>query len=117
MSRVLVFILALMLSLQSMIAVADLHWLHLNEGSVLHLDAGEHTGDHEQHGVAAPSDTAQTPDSERCQHCCHCHHGSAHFIANKFPSLFADTPSSDTFAKGIFFSSWIGSPGLRPPAA
>lgn len=113
MSRTLVFILALMLSLQSMFAVADLHGLPLDEtgyGSVV-ADAHTHAEHHDQHLVA------ESADQEQCRHCCHCHQGSVYFPAGNTPCLFSDSAAASLFAKNLFFTSWIGSPDLRPPSA
>jgi hypothetical protein len=102
----------MMLVLQSVIAVADVHQFHQQKRLHESLTIDESTDT-----KAANSDVSQNDRSasvDQCTHCCHCH-GSMSALSGHAPYL----PDFDRVASfsdhSLFNKSWLTSPDLRPP--
>lgn len=119
--RVFRLLLMLILVLQSLIAVADVHQLHQQTPMHQSLTAGEsinHIAIAASESVddAGNGDITQDPSKTydvQCSHCCHCHGTmpmAAH--ASHFPTLDSASPVPEHFAT---VSSWLSSPDFRPP--
>lgn len=120
--RVFRLLLVLILVLQSLIAVADVHQLHQQTPMHQSLTAGESIN----HIAIAASrsvdgvgngDVTQDPSKTydvQCSHCCHCH-GTMPILAghaSHIPTLDSASPVPEHFAT---ISSWFSSPDFRPP--
>lgn len=114
-------LLVLMLMLQSIIAVADVHWLH------------QQGPGHQASGTEQQSSTAAASSSDfdgvvkkiellkdkpsfdhKCSHCCHCH-GSMPFLAGHVLDIGSFSANQDGPALSLTFISWLSTPALRPP--
>ena len=65
-------LLAILIALQSIVAVADVHQLHQSDNKHINIDIDHHVLDMqtESQGDTLNTDSADVAD---CQHCCHCH--------------------------------------------
>ncbi|HBR97263.1 MAG TPA: hypothetical protein DD979_07775 [Gammaproteobacteria bacterium] len=103
--RCLAYLIITLISLQSVVAMADMHGLQST------LDTREiHLYEHTHH--ADNSDVAQPSD---CNHCCHCH-AIGHYLIQTQGLAFASRHATLTLASNYFsYRSHNASPDTPPP--
>lgn len=116
--RALTYCLLMMMLLQSVIAVADMHAAH--QSGVEHRDFENHQHHDDVLSESSSIDSASqllTSDGPDCHHCCHCHgHFSPAILLNAERSLLA--PVSSGFPRYTVVSpSENLETFLRPPIA
>jgi|GEM_PF-473218 len=107
--------LVILIALQSVVAIADVHQTH--QTGTQHL---EYDQDHRSHSASEKQTFEKDSNAVSeydCHHCCHCH-GMAHFfLPSQNNSL--DTPSSEQRILDfrLKYPSAFVTPDLRPPIA
>ena len=117
-------VLILLIALQSLIAVADIHLDHPDLNPLYQHDESLY-GQSEHENLSnlsidnlSPSDVQSVPDTAiDCQHCCHCHSPQFNFLG----SLFSDPVVSDREKHSLDLRSSapssIASQLFKPPRA
>lgn len=112
-------ILVLILALQSVIAVADVHQLHQRGPTHQALDVGQPSlavssldaGDED---VSAGLQKGTSSSNHACSHCCHCH-GSMPYLTGHVPGFDNLSNALNSASFSISFVSWLSTPAFRPP--
>jgi len=99
--------LAIIILLQSFVAVADAHQFHQSGNQ--HETIAEHV--HDQ----ATDSADQTNDSRDCHHCCHCHSKVSSALPAAFGCGFLVNKQPKMFAFSIQYSSEVTPSLFRPP--
>lgn len=111
----LTYALIVLIAMQSLVAVADIHQLH--QSGTQHREF-EHLQDTTAQSVLIdPLTQTSEADSNRfdCQHCCHCH-GTAHLPLQSHHCLFTKRPAqlNDSEYRFAYMSRGV-SPDNPPP--
>ena len=111
--RILRAFLMLMVILQSVIAVADVHQFHQQSFSYQILELDQSDNNPESVSTSASKD-GTSGSIHPCAHCCHCH-GMMPALSGLAPFL-PDFDKTLSLSKHSFLNkSWLSSPDFRPP--
>lgn len=118
--RYLICFLAILIALQSVVAVADVHKFHQSGAQHLSFEH-EHQGDAQASLADMDKSPAESKDraiyQPDCHHCCHCHGSSHIFLISRqdvSASLYQRGAISDYRSR---YHSHIGFPENPPPIA
>ncbi len=120
--RVFRLLLVLILVLQSLIAVADVHQLHQQKPIHRILIVDEPVSNIATFGNVGDADEGKvTPDGSsasvhQCSHCCHCH-GTLPILATHAPCLPAPDKVLSVAEHSSATALWFSAPDFRPPIA
>ena len=118
--RVFRLLLVLILVLQSLIAVADVHQLHQQKPVPRTLIVDEPVSDIATFGNIGDVDEGEVAQAGRsasahqCSHCCHCH-GTLPILAAHAPCLPALDKVLSVAEHSSATAMWFSSPDFRPP--
>jgi len=113
------YMLMLLIALQSMVAVADVHQSHQASAEHLSFQADRNTeyGTDSALQLSLLDDPVEKSTNNQfdCQHCCHCH-GAAHFFLGSHSNTLAVIPSKQILPEfKLAYLSQPLSPDNPPP--